>query len=167
MSPEYYNSRNQEAYQVELISHKNSSKGRSEKQRMRLEGKKKGGGDLVYCLTSLLSPADLRCLPLHFQKGWSVQFKCSCLTQPVQLQTLQMTSQQSISKGQGKQTFTLLSVQHAEWHQHRLHLICNAVSKAHSLGARKASPQRESSSAWSPGERTPSSPVTQKWLITE
>lgn len=41
MSPEYYNSRNQETYQVELISHKNSSKGRSQKQRTRLGGKKK------------------------------------------------------------------------------------------------------------------------------
>ena len=160
MSPEYYNSRNQEAYQVELISHKNSSKGRSEKQRIRLGGKKKGRGDLVYCLTSLLSPAALRCLPLHFQKGWSVQFKCSCLTQPVQLQTLQMTSQQSISKGQGKQTFTVLSVQHAAWYQRHLHLICNAVSKGTQPGRQESQPSTEELQCFEPCARPLSSPVT-------
>lgn len=100
MSPEYYNSRNQETYQVELISHKNSSKGRSQKQRTRLGGKK-NGKDLVYCLTSLLSPTALPCLPPHFQEGWSNQFRCCCLTQLVQLQTLQMVFQQSISERQG------------------------------------------------------------------
>lgn len=162
MSPEYYNSRNQEAYQVELISHKNSSKGRSEKQRIRLGGKKRwgrgGGSGLLPYLPSEPCSSQMPASPLL--EGVECPIQMFLLTQPVQLQTLQMTSQQSISKGQGKKTFTVLSVQHAAWYQHHLHLICNAVSKGTQPGRQESQPSTEELQCFEPCERPLSSPVT-------
>lgn len=84
MSPEYYNSRNQETYQVELISHKNSSKGRSQKQRTRLGGKKKWErSGLLPHLPSELHSASMPASPLLGGVEYPIQMFLSNSAGPV------------------------------------------------------------------------------------
>lgn len=108
---------------MELISHKNSSKGRSQKQRTGLGGKKWKRSGLLPHLTSEPHSASMPAAS-SLARGveYPIQMFLSNSAGPLINAAHDFLAIHFHGAGGDRQTLTLFSVQHAAFYQHSLHL---------------------------------------------